>query len=201
MKKKAKRTIRPTRARRKKQHAAAVSKALKKIARVPTEPPPAVTVPNGEKIRPSHWRYAHTKLEMIEKGEAPTVVRIAKALHIDRCTLYEFLRRWPWLDEWVNAIARDAAVQMHGLILKRHGLLAIQGSVQSADLYCKMDGGFYARAGGGLADGNVAAGAGAGVTVTNNFLVPRPDYAGALAAPVPALPAAPVSKIPVVNVR
>lgn len=45
--------------------------------------------------------------------------------------------------------------------------------------------------------------AGGGITVTNNFLVPRPDYAAAAlaASQVPALPAAPVSKIPVVNVR
>lgn len=194
-----KRSTRPTRARRRKQHAAAVSKALQRRARTPTEPPPPVTGPNGERIRPSHWRYAHAKLELTEKGEAPTVVRIAKALHIDRCTLYEFLRRWPWLDAWVNSIARDAAVQMHGLILKRHGMLAIQGSVQSADLFCKMDGGHYTRS--SPLDAPLPAGGG---SYTLNLLIPRPEALGSSAPPAAAAPTSaliPRPAIPTVALR
>ena len=153
-----------------------------------------VTGPAGVGIRPAHWRFCHAKLHLVESGKAPTVVAIAKELGINRVTLFKFLARYPWLNTWVNTIAREAAVEMHGLILKRHGLLAIQGSVPSADLFFKVEGGHYDRSGAGSSDlpGSVGG-------VTYNFLVPRPDY------PQPQLPAAtvqaPVSSIPRVTVR
>lgn len=146
------------------------------------------------------------KLALIEQGKAPTVVSMAKELGIHRVTLYQFLARYPWLDEWVESQALAANVHLWGLVERRHAFLGIQGSTASAEVYAKMQRGVYARAGapgdpnaGSLGDGRI--------TVTNNFLVPRPDYVGAaalpVATPVPALPppAPAARKIPVVSVR
>lgn len=155
--------------------------------------------PTGERVRPSHWRYCRAKLRLVERGIGPTVVAIAKELGIHRVTLYKFLARYPWLDAWVDGLARAAAVHQYGQILLRHGHLAIQGSVQSADLVFKAEGGYYTR--NGFGDGDSPNGGGQ-VVVQINSLVPRPDYAGALAAQqVQALPADPVPKIPVINIR
>lgn len=174
------------------QDAVAAARALERAAEKATERQQPLG-PHGERIRASHWRYCHAKLELVEQGKGPTVVALAKALGINRVTLYKFLWRYPWVDGWVNGIARDAAVQRHGLVLLRHYNLAIQGSVPSADLVCKMEGGYYARTGGG-GFGDDADPNGGRVIVNNTFLVPRPDYAAAAAKP--ALPAASVPAIP-----
>ena len=135
-------------------------------------------------------------------------------LGIHRVTVYKFLARYPWLNAWVNGLARAAAIHHYGLILLRHGHFAIQGSVASADLVFKAEGGYYDRNGGsGFGDNPVGDGR---IHVTHNYLVPRPDYSqlqgpvqgpvvSSTPAPAPALPTPPPSvekkKIPVISVR
>lgn len=160
----------------------------------------------GDCIRPSHWRYLQAKLTIIERGGAPTGVAVAKELGIHRVTLCKFRRRYPWLDAWMDDQAREAAVRLRGQIMYRHGMLAIQGSVQSADIFCKMDGGYYSRhslSDSGDLDPELPSGP--RVVVTNNILVPRPDYGPALALPPASatggVAAVPTSKIPVVRIR
>jgi hypothetical protein len=155
--------------------------------------------PNGETIRPSHWRYSHAKIELVERGISPTVVNIARVLGIHRVAVYQFRARYPWLDDWVNGLARDAAVEQFGLILKRHTDLAIQGSVASADLVHKIHAGHYTRGAAGAETFGAAHGA---VQVVNNILVPRPDYgASPVSSSSPAGAGSAASNVPVVSVR
>ena len=70
--------------------------------------------PNGERIRASQWRYAHSRIELVERGTAPTVVAIAKVLGIHRVTVDKFLARYPWLDAWVDSLAHAAAGRAAG---------------------------------------------------------------------------------------
>jgi hypothetical protein len=75
---------------------------------------------------------------------------------------------------------QQANERFAGLVLRRHAFIAMQGSVPSAELYLKAQGGHFARP--------LAVGDGVAVPVgamTMNFLIPRPD--------MPALPAAPTS--------
>lgn len=95
-------------------------------------------------------------------------------------------------------------MHLWGLVERRHGFLAIQGSTASAEVYAKMHRGVYSRAG-APGDPDASGGGDGRVIVNNNYLIPRPDYAVALAAPPALLPPAsvpiPQVKIPTVSVR
>ncbi len=106
--------------------------------------------PGGERIRPSHWRYSRAKLALCQRGVAPTYVALAKELTINRVTLHKYLRRYPWLDAWVDGQARQVGTKLFGAIQQRMGMMAIQGSVPAAIMYCQMETGIYSRREAGL---------------------------------------------------
>lgn len=113
----------------------------------PTKTLHSATGPGGAPIRHSHWRYVRAFLALIERGGAPTVTAIAKELHIHRVTLTQFKAKYPWLDEWVHGLAAAANVHLWAHVERRHGMLAIQGSTASAEVYAKMHCGVYGRPG------------------------------------------------------
>lgn len=175
----------------------------RQLARVSAKALETVTAndPDKTKIRPVHWRFLRAKLDCLDAGQPLTAVNHAKHAGVSRIALWKLQQKYPWLEEWCNEVMKVANAHRWGSIEHRMAHLGEQGHVAAADQYCKMQSGHYTRS--SALNGDGGAGALAGVTVTNNFLVPRPDYAGALAAQsVPALPAAPATaKIPEVRVR
>lgn len=89
--------------------------------------------------------------------------------------------------DFIDAQLQRANAGYVALVTRRHAMLGMQGSVPSAELFLKSQGGHFARQL-GVGDG-VPAG---GFTFVLNSLVPRPDY--------PTLPAAPVTPSAVIAV-
>ena len=147
--------------------------------------------------QPVHVRLLTAYEQAFQEGKNPHDGVIAEKLGVRRETICRWRRRNPKLRRWLyDMIGRDAE-DRRPFVDRRVTHLAEAGSVDHAKLYYQ----FVAKVGipGGDGGGD---GALTGIVVTNNFLVPRPDYDGALAAqqtPAPALP--PASKIPVVYVR
>ena len=88
----------------------------------------------------AHDRVNKSKVSFGVQRNARASVINARTIH--RVTVYKFLARYPWLDASVDGLAHAPAVRQYGLILLRHGLLAIQRRVASAHLVCKMEGGY-----------------------------------------------------------
>lgn len=125
------------------------------------------------RIRPSHWRYLRGKMAYLEAGLPTTTVNHAKYCGVSRVALWKLQRRYPWLDEWCSEVMRDANVHYWGVIERRMAILAAQGSVQHADMYCKMQSGYYTRRTADSGEGDTSGGP---VQVNQVYLVPRPEY-------------------------
>jgi hypothetical protein len=126
---------------------------------------------------------------LCQRGVAPTHVAIARELKIHRVTLHKFLRRYPWLDAWVDGQARKASSHLFGAIKRRMGELGIQGNVQAAVMYCQMETGIYSDRDGAGANDPTAH------MMQVNILVPRPDmpFGGTMPLQATTLVAQPVS--------
>jgi hypothetical protein len=64
---------------------------------------------------------------------------------VSRVAIWKLQRRWPWLDAWCDEIMLSANAHYWGAIERRMALTALRGggSVQHADMYCRMRSGFY----------------------------------------------------------
>lgn len=149
-------------------------------------------------IRPSYLPVLRAYTELVERGVPPTCANLAKELRVSRQAVWKLLQRHPDLREWIDAQMDRAARLMTGMVVRRVGNLAIQGSDKHADIYLRFMAGGYARPT-GAGDGALPAG---GMNFIINNLIPRPpglDLAGLPAAP--ALPAATPIDAPTVEVR
>lgn len=164
------------------------------------------------RIRPSFWAFLRAALSLIEAGKPTTQANIAAELRVKRQAVWCFLKRHPGVWDFVNEQIERSNAQFAGLVLRRHAFIGMQGSVPSAELYLKAQGGHFSRA---MAVGDIVPGAG-GTPITMNFLIPRPEYpalptstaipaSAVAAAPAQAQPPAvgliPRPNIPRVNVR
>jgi hypothetical protein len=145
------------------------------------------------RIRASWRRYFQACVSLLERGIPPTLTNIAKELRVSKQTVWALQRRHPELLAWINDEFIGRNRTLFGPLQFRLGQLGIQGSVQAAALYLhSLTMGF--------GNGESAATLPAGLTVIQNYLVPRPEYPK---LPEPTKSAAPVmlADIPTVAVR
>jgi hypothetical protein len=111
--------------------------------------------------------------------------------------VWKYLRRNPKVEAFVAGEMRAQNAHFLQPIVRRHSMLAMQGSVQSADFVAKVAGGSYTRP---LASPLDQETLGGGMVV--NLLVPRPEYPQGALPPLQAMPtglprgSAPVAQTP-----
>lgn len=133
-------------------------------------------------------------IALVDAGKAVTYGNLAAELGRAKQVVWRFVQRHPDVWTYINAHIEEANAQFAGLVLRRHAFIGMQGSVPSAELYLKAQGGHFSRAGLVVGDGVPA-----GATFHMNFLIPRPELpslppAAPMMAPPPSAPAAPVAR-------
>jgi hypothetical protein len=125
-----------------------------------------------------YQRFLRAALNLIDAGKSVTYGNLGAELGRAKQVVWKFVKRHPEVLEYVEEQVSRANAQFAGLVVRRHAMLGMQGSVPSADLFLKSQAGHYARS--AAAEGfQVAPGA-----FQLNILVPRPDLPG-LPAPSP----------------
>jgi hypothetical protein len=106
-------------------------------------------------------------------GLPPTTANVAKQCGVSRVAIWKLQRRWPWLDAWCDEVMLSANAYYWGAIERRMALTALQGggSVQHAEMYCRMRSGYYTR---NEDRADAPPGVGPNPTIIN-LLVPRPE--------------------------
>jgi hypothetical protein len=82
-------------------------------------------------------------LGLVEAGKPPTFVNIGKELGCSKQAVSQLFRRHPDLWVWIDRHVQSANQHFVGSIVYRHSMLAMQGSVNSAELVFKFHGGMY----------------------------------------------------------
>jgi hypothetical protein len=138
---------------------------------------------DGETPRPSWRRYYQAVSDLLDEGGPFSEVAIAKRLGISRQSLWRIHRRNPGLKRWVHEQLLGGNEYLVGPVVRMLGTTAVRNkSPKHAELFLKATGTLE----GSEPDDTPAGGV---HNYTLNILVPRPDM-GAIAPPVPALPAA-----------
>lgn len=151
-------------------------------------------------MRPFYHRIIRAHISLVDQGKPPTFANIAREIGRSRQAVWEVFQRHPDLREWIESRMDREARQLTGSVVRRVGMLAIQGSDKHAEIYLRFCAGGYrladpesVPAGQGLAPGSVVL----------NLLVPVPEMpklaGAALTAAAAITPLEP--RIPVVEVR
>lgn len=144
------------------------------------------------RFRPSYLRMERAFYDCLDKGLAPTITNRARALNIRKQSVLQFDRRHQDFLEWLAQGWEADNGKLWGVIERRMAMIALQGSVQHADQYCKMRAGGYTKA--APNDEPVAP---RNNQVVVNILVPRPQLPNGGRMPAPwAAPALPMPEPP-----
>lgn len=117
---------------------------------------------------PAQLKYLAALEEALTRREPTSDSAICGGIGISRMTLWKW-RQLPGFSAWVQGRLDQTSDWHWPLILQRHELQAIQGSVKSAEFIWKVRSGVHSRARGIGAEANPATG------YSVNILVPRPD--------------------------
>lgn len=125
---------------------------------------------------------AHVAL--LDEGQPPTFVNLAKKLHRSRQAVHAMFLRHPDLGPWIDRQVSAHTDMYTGSVVHRVAHLAMRGSAQHAEIYFRYRAGGYApRVGFGMLaadDPSMPGGVLPGASYTLNLLIPRP--------PTPELP-------------
>ena len=150
---------------------------------------------------------------LLEAGKTITFASIATEVGIKRQNVWKFFQRHPDFLPWIDAQFNSEHQHMLGVLARRMFTIAMQGSVQHADMFAKLTTGYYFRLKGPTGSLNPLGNDGQtpdldpdGGACVINILVPHRDLP--LGGRLPQLPAPstmsiipPLEDIPVVSVR
>lgn len=123
---------------------------------------------------PAQIKYLNALEEAVARRQPHSDTALCEKLGISRMTLWKW-RHGPGFNTWLRGQMDQTSDENWPLILRRHELLAIQGSVRSAEFIAKVRNGGYGHGRGDAVDDADAA-----TRYTVNLLVPRPGPDGEL---------------------
>jgi hypothetical protein len=140
-----------------------------------------------------YQRMLRAAISLVDAGKAVTYGNLASELGRAKQVVWRFVQRHPDVWTYINAHIEEANAQFAGLVLRRHAFIGMQGSVPSAELYLKAQGGHFSRPAMLGADGMPL---GAVASFNMNFLIPRPEPIALAPTALPPAPVARPSKAP-----
>ena len=96
-------------------------------------------------FKPSWRAYLWACIRLLDAGKPCTQINLARELGISPQAVWKYLRRHPGVMAFVEQQLNAQNKHVMPLIVRRHALLAQQGSVASADFVAKVEGGYYLR--------------------------------------------------------